>query len=74
MLLEAISLPPDLTKPISSRPRLITSAVAYSSAMRTGSGRSVISVPRLRMRAFLVWRASIPSSMGFAASRELIPA
>ena len=39
---EAISVPPDLTKPISSRPREITSAVAYSSATRTGSWRTVI--------------------------------
>ena len=29
-------MPPDLTKPISRRPRHITSAVAYSSATRTG--------------------------------------
>ena len=53
-LLDAISLPPDLTKPISRRPREMTSAVAYSSATRTGSGRSEISVPRLRMRALRV--------------------
>jgi hypothetical protein len=53
-LFEAISLPPDLTKPISKRPREMTSAVAYSSAMRTGSGRNDTNVPRLRMRAWRV--------------------
>ena len=59
-LLDADSLPPDLTKPISKRPRDRTSAVAYSSAMRTGSGRTEISVPSDRMRTFFVWRAMMP--------------
>ena len=49
-LAEAISLPPDFTKPISRRPREMTSAVAYSSATRTGSCRSEISVPSVRIR------------------------
>ena len=57
---DTISLSPDLTKPISSRPREMTSAVAYSSAIRTGSGRTETSVPSDRMRTFLVWRAMIP--------------
>jgi hypothetical protein len=71
---DAISLPPDFTKPISSRPRHITSAMAYSSAMRTGSFRTVMSVPRLRMRTFLVWRARTPRMSGAAPKRQLIPA
>src|SRR5262245_61290306 len=73
-LADAISVPPDLTKPISRRPREMTSAVAYSSATRTGSDRSEIRVPRLRMRTLRVWRARMPTSMGLAPSRELIPA
>ena len=71
---EAISLPPDFTNPISSRPREITSAVAYSSATRTGSVRTVISVPRLRMRTFRVWRARMPRTSGLAPIRQLMPA
>ena len=63
---EAISVPPDLTKPISSRPREMTSAVAYSSATRTGSLRTVTSVPMLSRRIFLVWRATMPSTTGLA--------
>ncbi len=63
---ETISLSPDLTKPISSRPLEITSAVAYSSAIRTGSGRIVINVPRLRMRTFFVCRARMPRIIGLA--------
>jgi len=71
---EAISLPPDFTKPISRRPRHMTSAVAYSSATRTGSLRTVISVPRLRIRTFFVWRARTPRISGLAPKRQLIPA
>ena len=71
---DAISVPPDFTKPISSRPREITSAVAYSSATRTGSVRTVISVPRLRMRTFRVWRARMPRISGLAPNRQLMPA
>src|SRR5262245_59152981 len=52
----------------------MTSAVAYSSAMRTGSGRSEIRVPRLRMRARWVCRARMPRIRGFAPKSELIPA
>ena len=63
---EAISVPPDLTKPISSRPREMTSAVAYSSAIRTGSVRTEIKVPNDRMRTFLVWRAAMPRIIGLA--------
>src|SRR3989441_10069156 len=73
-LAEAISVPPDFTKPISRRPREMTSAVAYSSATRTGSFRTEIRVPRLRMRTWRVWRARIPTSSGLAPSSELIPA
>ena len=50
---DTISVAPDLTKPISSRPFEMTSIVAYSSAIRTGSGRTVTSVPRDRMRDLL---------------------
>ena len=71
---EAISLPPDFTKPISRRPRVITSAIAYSSATRTGSLRTVMSVPRLRMRTFFVCRASTPRMSGAAPKRQLMPA
>ena len=53
---ETISVAPDLTKPMSSRPRDNTSIVAYSVATRTGSGRTVISVPSDRIRTFLVSR------------------
>ena len=70
---DTISLSPDLTKPISSRPREITSAVAYSSAMRTGSRRTVTSVPWLRMRTLLVCRAMVPRIIGLAPYRLLIP-
>src|SRR2546425_9688415 len=73
-LAEAISVPPDFTKPVSRRPREMTSAVAYSSATRTGSFRTEIRVPRLRMRTWRVWRARIPTSSGLAPSSELIPA
>ena len=73
-LADAISVPPDLTKPISRRPREITSAVAYSSATRTGSRRSEISVPRLRMRAFRVCRARMLTSIGLEPRSELMPA
>ena len=73
-LAEAISLPPDFTKPISRRPREMTSAVAYSSATRTGSCRSEISVPSVRMRTCRVCRARIPRSIGLDASSELMPA
>ena len=73
-LFDAISVPPDFTKPISSRPREMTSAVAYSSATRTGSLRSEMRVPRLRMRTWRVWRARMPTSSGLAPSSELIPA
>src|SRR6266852_7491146 len=73
-LLDAISVPPDLTKPISRRPREMTSAVAYSSAIRTGSCRSETSVPMLRMRTLRVWRARMPRISGFAPKWELIPA
>src|SRR2546427_821856 len=52
----------------------MTSAVAYSSATRTGSFRIEISVPRLRMRTWRVWRARIPTSRGLAPRSELIPA
>ena len=70
---DTISVAPDLTKPISSRPFDNTSIVAYSSAIRTGSGRTVISVPSERMRAFVVSRATMPVMTGLAAHRLLIP-
>ncbi len=70
---ETISVAPDLTKPISSRPFEMTSIVAYSSAIRTGSGRTVIRVPSDRMRAFLVSRATTPVMTGLAAHRLLMP-
>ena len=66
---ETISVAPDLTKPISSRPRESTSIVAYSSAMRTGSGRTVISVPSDRMRTLRVSRATTPVMTGLAAHK-----
>src|SRR5262245_6839792 len=74
VLPEAISVPPDLTKPMSRRPRHITSAVAYSSATRTGSFRTVTSVPRLRIRTRRVCLASTPRISGLAPKRQLIPA
>ena len=71
---EAISVPPDFTKPICKRPFEITSSVAYSSATRTGSGRTVTSVPRLKILAFFVIRATIAVTSGLAPQRLLIPA
>ncbi len=73
MLPEAISVPPDFTNPISRRPRQITSAVAYSSATRTGSWRIVTRVPRLRIRTLRVCRARMPRIKGLAPKRQLIP-
>jgi len=70
---DTISVAPDLTKPISSRPREITSMVAYSVATRTGSGRTVINVPNERIRTFFVRRATMPVMTGLAAQRLLIP-
>ena len=70
---DTISVAPDLTKPISSRPFEMMSIVAYSSATRTGSGRTVISVPSDRMRDFFVMLATTPVMTGLAAHRLLIP-
>jgi hypothetical protein len=48
-----------LTKPISTRPREITSSIEYSSATRTASKRLPIGMPRHNSRAFFVSRARI---------------
>ena len=48
-----------LTKPMSSRPREITSIIEYSSATRIGSLRLPIGMPSASRRTFLVSRARI---------------
>ena len=58
---------------MSRRPRLSTSIVAYSVATRTGSGRTVISVPSDRIRTLCVNRATMPVMTGLAAHRLLMP-
>ena len=70
---DAISVAPDLTKPICSRPPDRTSIVAYSSATRTGSGRTVTRVPSERIFAFVVVRATAPVMTGLAAGQIVDP-
>ena len=71
---DAISVPPDFTNPMSKRPFARISAVAYSSAIRTGSGRNDINVPRLSTRTFRVWRHRMLVTIGLAPISELMPA